>query len=146
MIYVYRRSKAWDWSLNWLTAVHIVRIPVELVLFRLFLDGEIPKLMSFEGYNFDILMGISALLILLYKWRSGSLIQAQWLKIWNWAGIVFLSIIVVLAILSAPLPIQQLAFEQPNVAVLKFPFIYLPAFIVPLVYLSHFLALRELAK
>lgn len=38
-----------------LTYLNIVRIPVELVLFWLFLNKVVPELMTFEGRNFDIL-------------------------------------------------------------------------------------------
>lgn len=60
--------------------------------------------------------------------------------------LIMLTIIVSIAILSAPFPFQQLAFEQPNVAVLRFPYILLPSVIVPLVYLSHFITLKWLAN
>jgi hypothetical protein len=65
------------------------------------------------------------------------------LYFWNIAGVIFLSIIACIAILSAPLPLQQFAFEQPNIALLKFPYVFLPAFIVPLVFTSHFLMLKK---
>jgi hypothetical protein len=54
--------------------------------------------------------------------------------------------IVVTAILYAPLPIQQLAFEQPNIAVMYFPFVYLPGFIVPIVLFSHLVSLKKLMQ
>jgi hypothetical protein len=54
--------------------------------------------------------------------------------------------IVLTAILSAPLPIQQLAFEQPNIAVMYFPFVYLPGFIVPIVLFSHLVSLKKLMQ
>ena len=41
-----------------LTLLHIIRIPVEIVLFWLFEQKMIPQLMTFEGRNFDILSGI----------------------------------------------------------------------------------------
>ena len=44
-----------------LLAIHILRIPVELVLYQLFLLQKIPNLMTFKGWNYDILVGISAL-------------------------------------------------------------------------------------
>jgi len=47
-------------SLTTLTYVHIVRIPVEIVLWWSFLKGRIPVAITFEGMNFDILSGISA--------------------------------------------------------------------------------------
>ena len=46
-----------------LTYLHMVRIPVEIVLYLLFVHGKVPELMTFEGRNFDILSGISATLI-----------------------------------------------------------------------------------
>ena len=39
---------------------------------------------------------------------------------------------------------QQLAFEQPNIAVLRFPYVLLPGIVVPLVGLSHLLHLKQL--
>ncbi|MEO8588377.1 MAG: hypothetical protein ABI432_03335 [Flavobacteriales bacterium] len=46
-----------------LTLVHVVRIPVELVLFALCIYKTIPQGMTFEGSNFDILSGLTAPLI-----------------------------------------------------------------------------------
>ena len=54
--------------------------------------------------------------------------------------------IVVNAILSAPFTFQQFAFDQPNVAVLYFPFVWLPCFIVPVVLFSHLVLIRQLLK
>ncbi|CAM4203153.1 hypothetical protein ZONE111905_07945 [Zobellia nedashkovskayae] len=128
---------------NKLLAVHILRIPVELVLYQLFLGKLIPELMTFTGYNFDILVGVSALIILIYLLITRNKLPKLFVILWNCIGILFLTIIVVIAILSSPLPIQQFAFDQPNIALLKFPYIYLPGYIVPIVYLSHILYIRN---
>ncbi len=130
-------------SLKMLTYLHIVRIPVEIVLFLLFLDKQIPQLMTFEGRNFDILAGISAP-IMAYLVFEKQLLSKKILLIWNFIGLALLLNIVVNAILSAPTPLQQFAFEQPNVAILKFPIVWLPSFIVPVVLLSHLVAIRRL--
>lgn len=126
-----------------LLSVHILRIPVELVLFQLFLQNKIPNLMTFKGWNFDILIGISALVILLYQLTSKRKINRQFLIVWNVIGIVFLMFIVSLAILSSPLPIQQFAFDQPNIGLLEFPFCFLPSCIVPIVLMSHILLIKK---
>lgn len=128
-----------------LIAVHIIRIPVELILYHLYLERKVPLIMTFKGWNYDVVMGISALAIFLYIFRKHRII-IPFLITWNIVGIIFLAIIVVIAILSAPSPIQQLAFEQPNVALLAFPFTLLPAFIVPVVLLSHIITLRALKR
>lgn len=128
---------------DFLLAVHALRLPVELGLYQLYLDGEVPVLMTFKGWNWDIVMGISAILLLFYRLFTGNRLPALFVLVWNAAGVIFLTIIVTIAVLSSPLPFQQLAFEQPNKAVLEFPFVYLPAYIVPVVLLSHVLAIKN---
>jgi hypothetical protein len=65
---------------------------------------------------------------------------------WNLLCLGLLINIVTLAVLSAPFPFQQLAFDQPNIAVLFFPFIWLPAFVVPAVLFAHLVCLRQLFR
>lgn len=131
-------------KLGYLLAIHALRLPVELVLLGLFNQGKIPVTMTFHGWNFDILIGASAVVMLLC-YKLGYRFSATFLIAWNVLGLVMVSFIVVLSILSSPLPIQQLAFEQPNVAVLQFPFVYLPAVVVPIVYVAHILGLYAVA-
>ncbi|MFZ8477569.1 hypothetical protein ACO1MN_15020, partial [Staphylococcus aureus] len=52
-----------SFDLKILTIFHIIRIPVELVLYWLFLHKAIPDLMTFEGRNFDIVSGLTAPLV-----------------------------------------------------------------------------------
>jgi hypothetical protein len=128
-----------------MTLLHVVRIPVEIALYLLAASKFIPELMTFEGYNFDILSGISAIVIYYFvfiKQIGGKSI----LLIWNILCLVLVIIIVVLAILSAPTPFQALAFEQPNIAIAYFPFVWLPSIVVPIVLISHLAAIRQLLK
>ncbi|WP_276482437.1 hypothetical protein [Paraflavitalea pollutisoli] len=132
-----------SWKLQRLTWLHVVRVPVELVLFWLYQHGQVPLLMTFEGSNPDILSGLTAPLIAWLAFRSGSPRRAL-LIAWNLLCLGLLLNIVIRAILSAPTPFQQWGFEQPNIGVLQLPFVWLPAFIVPVVLLSHLAALRQL--
>ena len=130
-------------SLRHLTWVHTIRIGVELLLFQLFVVGQIPEVMTFEGRNWDILAGLTAPLMVFMvfqqkKWSSKALL---W---WNIISLGLLINIVTTAVLSAPFPFQQLGFEQPNVGVLKPTFIWLPGFVVPMVLFSHLAAIRRL--
>ena len=52
-----------------LTLLHAVRVPVELVLFGLYHYQAVPRLMTFEGRNWDILMGLSAPLVYYAAYR-----------------------------------------------------------------------------
>lgn len=125
-----------------LTIIHVVRIPVELVLYLLFVYNAVPKLMTFEGRNLDVLMGIISILVV-YLLAKGK-INKSWLIAWNIIGLFFLFNIVGSALLSAPSPLQKLAFDQPNIAIFYFPFSWLPTFVVPVVLFSHLAALQKL--
>lgn len=132
-------------DLKRLTILHTIRIPVEIVLFFLFIYKAVPELMTFEGRNFDILSGITAPVIFYFAFVRKQF-GRKVLLIWNVICLVLLINIVSNAILSAPFPLQQFAFEQPNIAVLYFPFIWLPCCVVPLVLLSHLAAIRQLSN
>jgi hypothetical protein len=132
-------------DLRKLTLLHAIRIPVELFLFFIFLRKGIPQIMTFEGANPDILSGFTALVMFgvafRYQQRKKTL-----LLVWNFICLGFLINIVTIAILAAPFQFQQLAFDQPNIGVLYFPFTWLPCAIVPLVLLSHLGAIRQLLR
>jgi hypothetical protein len=127
------------------TYLNIVRIPVEIVLFWLFLNKAIPELMTFEGRNFDIIAGITAPFIAYFGLTKNKL-SRQIILIWNFVCLGLLLNIVVNALFSAPSPIQKFAFEQPNIAILNFPFSWLPTFIVPIVLFGHLTSIRQLLK
>lgn len=128
-----------------LTLLHIVRIPVEMVLFGLFLHETVPQLMTFEGRNFDILSGITAPIIYYFGYVRHRLSRKVLLG-WNFICLILLFNIVINAILSAPFQFQQFAFNNPNIAILYFPFIWLPCCIVPLVLFAHIVSIRQLLK
>jgi hypothetical protein len=125
-----------------LTYLNLVRIPVEVVLFWLFLNKAIPELMTFEGRNFDILAGITAPLIA-YFGLTKQKVSRTILLLWNLLCLGLLITIVYHALFSAPSPIQKFAFDQPNIAILYFPFSWLPTFIVPIVLFGHLTSIRK---
>lgn len=126
-----------------LTILHIVRIPVELVLFLLFIQKTIPELMTFEGRNFDILSGITAPIVYYFGFVEKQL-STKIILAWNFICLALLINIVTNAVLSAPFAFQQFGFDQPNIAILHFPFVWLPCCIVPLVLFSHLVSVRKL--
>jgi hypothetical protein len=132
-------------NMKTLTLLHTVRIPVELILFGLFMYKTIPQLMTFEGRNFDIIAGLTAPLIYYYGFVKNKL-NRKVLLAWNFICLALLLNIVSNAVLAAPFPFQQFAFEQPNIAVLYFPYVWLPACVVPLVLFSHLVSIRQLIK
>ena len=105
----------------------------------------VPELMTFEGRNFDILAGITAPFMAYFVFEKKKL-GRQTLLIWNFICLGLLANIVINALLSAPFPFQQFAFEQPNIAILNFPFSWLPTFVVPMVLFGHLVSIRQLIK
>ncbi len=132
-------------SMKILTQLHFVRVLVELILWRLFIYKLVPELMTFEGRNFDILAGLTAPFIAYYGFVKRKL-SNRFMLVWNVICLLLLLNIVINAILSAPSLFQQFAFEQPNIAVLYFPYVWLPSFIVPVVLFSHLVLIRRLMK
>jgi hypothetical protein len=127
-----------------LTLLHIVRIPVELTLYWLAVNKAVPELMTFTGRNFDILAGITAPLIYFICFNGNLVKNRNLLLAWNFICLGLLLNIVINAVLSAPFSFQQFAFDQPNIAVLYFPYVLLPSFIVMIVLFSHLAAIRRL--
>lgn len=126
-----------------ITYLNTVRIAVEVVLLWLFMHKAVPQLMTFEGHNFDILSGITAPIIA-YFGLTKRRFSRNVILIWNLIALALLINIIVNALLSAPSPLQQFAFDQPNIAILHFPFSWLPTFIVPVILFGHLTSIRQL--
>jgi uncharacterized membrane protein len=119
------------------------RIAVELLLLMAFVNGRIPVQMTFEGRNFDILTGILALpagyLLVNRKMYAPRLAVA-----FNVLGLLLLTNILVIAVLSMPTPIRYFMNEPANTLVAQFPFILLPGVLVPIAYTMSIFSLRQL--
>lgn len=129
-------------SLKTLTYFHSIRIAVEIILLLLFQHGTISKYMTFEGTNFDVFSGITAPIVAYLAFRKT--INKKLLLGWNILCLLLLLNVVITSIFAVPSPFQQIAFDQPNIAILYFPFNLLPTVIVPTVLFAHFAAIKKL--
>lgn len=132
-------------NLKTLSYFHSIRIPVEIVLSLLFYQGVVSIYMTIEGTNFDLFSGITASLVAYFAFKSATMNQ-KLLLIWNVVCLLLLLNVVITAVFAFPSPFQKLAFDQPNIAVLYFPFNLLPTFIVPTVLFGHLVAIKRLLK
>ena len=132
-------------NLKTLTLLHAIRIPVELILFLLFTQKAIPEIMTFEGRNFDIIAGITSPVVYYLAFIKNK-IGPQALLAWNVFCLGLLINIIVHAVLSLEIPIQQFGFDQPNRAILSFPFTWLPSVVVPIVLFAHCAAIQRLVS
>lgn len=143
LLFFTRKSMLDGFDTKILTLLHLVRIPVELGLYYLYLQRVVPELMTFEGRNFDIVCGLTAPFVYYFGYIKNTL-SRKIVMVWNVLCLLSLANIVSTAVLSAPFPIQQFAFDQPNVALLYFPFVWLPCCIVPIVLFAHLVSIRRL--
>ncbi len=124
--------------LSFLVILHIIRIPVELVLWWLAEEKFIPIELTFEGRNFDILSGLTAPVIYYLYFMKRSINRKVFVA-WNVCALALLFIIVIQAVLATPY-FEVLYQNSPNIAVAYFPIIWLPAIVVPIVLFSHITA------
>jgi hypothetical protein len=128
---------------QWLVFMQSFRIVVELLLWIAFLRGLLPKQMTFEGRNYDIIAGVLSLFtgILILKrvswWKAAAII-------YNIIGILLLTNIIVIAVLSMPGPLRYFMNEPSSSIVSEFPFIYLPGILVVTAAALHIWSLRQL--
>jgi hypothetical protein len=118
------------------------RVAVELFLHQLWSKGLVPGMMTYEGGNFDIAIGLSAPLLAWLHARGR--LGTKALLAWNIAGLLTLANVAVRAIFTAPGPLQLIYAEVPNRAVGMFPYIYIAGLFAPLAVLMHVLAIRAL--
>jgi hypothetical protein len=128
---------------GWLLYFQSFRVLMEFILWLAFLDNIIPVQMTFEGLNYDILVGLTAPVFAYFcftrkKWSRTVAI------VWNFFGLALLLNIVVISILSALVPFRIFMNEPANTFVASIPFVWLPAFIVPMAYWVHIVSIKQL--
>jgi hypothetical protein len=136
------RALAAGLPLAWLVGYQAFRIPVELWLHQGWVEGVFPERMTYSGLNFDIVTGITAVIVALLVQRGVA--GRRLVFAWNVLGLVLLANIVTIAILSAPIPFQLFEEGPPNLYVTGFPGVWLPAVLVQAALLGHLLVFRRL--
>ena len=128
----------------WLVAFQGFRVLVEVFLHQMYSEGIVPEQMTYSGLNFDILAGLSAMMMgyQLSKKKVGP----KAVFIWNVLGLALLINIVVIAILSMPLPIRMFDDEPANTFVAYVPYVWLPTFHVQAALFGHLLVFRALKR
>ena len=120
------------------------RIAVEWLLHRLYLEGSVPVQMTWSGRNFDVISGITGLLLGLALLRWKKVPRAVVLG-WNVLGLALLANIVVIAVLSTP-ALHRFPEGPPNLLPAVFPWVWLPSFLVQVALGSHLLVFRRLRR
>jgi hypothetical protein len=127
-----------------LIGMQAFRVGVELFIHQLWIEGLVPKMLTFAGANVDIYIGASAFVIawLTMRGRSGQRLAL----LWNVLGLLSLVNVLARAVLTAPGPLNLIHVEVPNRMIGRFPFMFIPGFFVPLAVVLHVLAIRSIAS
>lgn len=132
-------------NIRQLTLIHTLRIAVELVLFWLFVNHAAPKAMTYEGRNFDIFSGLTAPVIYYFGFVKKRL-NKQIIIAWNLICLGLLLNAVTIGVSSAIQTPQMAGNVKTSIAIQYFPFILLPAFLVPIILFSHIATIRQLLQ
>ena len=127
-----------------LVGLQAFRLPLELLMHQTTLAGVMPEQMTYSGRNFDIITGITA--VLLATWlRTGRPPKSVVLG-WNLIGLLLLANIVAVAVLSTPqFAVFGAAPERLNTFVARAPYVLLPAVMVLAAWAGHLVVFRALA-
>lgn len=137
----YGRRLAATLPVWWLVLVQAFRFPLELAMHGMYEHGVMPVQMSFSGRNFDIVTGITAVVVArLAAARRGGV---RLVLAWNVLGLLLLTNVVVIAVLSTP-PIAYFGPNRLNVWVTYPPYVWLPAVMVLVALAGHLLIFRAL--
>jgi hypothetical protein len=116
------------------------RLPLELVMHRAVAAGIMPNVMSFTGYNFDIVTGATALPLALYAWRRP---LPRWLLVvWNVTGQLLLFVVAAVALAASPI-FRAFGDDQLNVWVTQFPYVWIAVMVAAALF-GHVVTVRKL--
>jgi hypothetical protein len=118
------------------------RIVMELILWALAVQGRVPYLITFEGRNVDILIGLTAWAVARYCFVLRTW-PARVATLWNVAGLLILANVVFHAYLSAPTALRIFFTHPPTAFIGTLPYVWLPTFLVPLAVWLHAASLMK---
>ncbi len=127
---------------NWPVTMQSFRVGVELFLWWAFINQLLPRQMTFEGFNMDILVGLTApaVSLLWLRWKE----YPKLVIAWNIVGLLILFNIVIIAILSMPTPMRYFDNEPANTLVASFPWVMLPGILVALAFFLHIFSIKQM--
>lgn len=130
--------------LQWLVGVQFYRVAGALFLIA-WLQDDIPAEFALPAGIGDVAVGLLAPFVALTLARNG--VQRAWPAVIGWCtlGIVDLVVAVACGFLTAPSTIQQLALDNPNVAITSYPLVLIPIFAVPVSIILHVYVIARLA-
>lgn len=116
------------------------RAPLEWLMHRAADEGVMPVQMSYSGWNFDVVTGLTALPVAWLLRRGG---RPLLLAAWNTLGTLLLANILTIAVASTPM-IAAFGPDRLNTWVAYSPFVFLPTVMVLWALVGHLVIWRAL--
>ncbi|MDG3002300.1 hypothetical protein [Paludisphaera mucosa] len=122
-------------------ALQTFRVAVELAFWRLHAEGVAPVQVTFEGRNFDALVGLSAPFV-----AAG--IASGWIGpratiAWNLFGLAMLANAIATVATSSPGPLHLAWPGEPFAAIAAWPVVWIPALLAPVGIFLHVVSIRQ---
>lgn len=121
-----------------LVAFQSFRLPLELLMHQAAVQGVMPPQMTFTGWNFDIVTGVTAIIVAALGAPRRLVIA------WNVLGSVLVVTIVTIALVSSPMFKAFGDGAAVNTFVAHFPYVWLPAVMVMFAFAGHVMIFRRL--
>lgn len=126
-----------------LVGLQCFRIPVEVLLATLATRRLLAIEMTYYGRNFDVLEGVTAVVLAIWLRRSGEEPLRLIVLAWNLMGLSLVTLVLVHGLLSVPYPSQLLHLTVPTFIIAYFPVVWLLTVLVPIAYLLHLVSIRR---
>jgi hypothetical protein len=122
-------------------ALQAFRVGVELAFWRLHMEGVAPVQVTFEGRNFDALVGLTAPVV-----AAG--IAASWVGprmtiAWNLFGLAMLANAIGTVATSTPGQLHMSWPGEPFTAIAAWPVVWIPALLAPIGIFLHIVSIRQ---
>jgi hypothetical protein len=131
-----------DLPLRLLVGFQAFRIAVEFALHEAVEQGIAPPTLTWTGTNWDMVPGVTALLLIPFVER----LDRRTLQAWNLTMASVLVVTVATSLLAAPTPFRLIQGDPANVFIAGFPFVWLPMILVPSAWLGHIVLYRRLRR
>jgi hypothetical protein len=129
--------------LHLLVGVQIYRVIGVLFLIA-YAQDDMPAQFALPAGIGDILVGLTAVIVAVVLLKHGEQRARPTVLAWCAFGILDLVVAVATGLLTAPSPIQQLALDAPNAAIVSYPFVLTPTFVVPVSIMLHLYVIARL--
>ncbi len=127
---------------SWPIYYQSFRVIVETLLHYTFLAAIIPASATFNGLNFDIIMGITAPFVAYFFIKNNQ--QNRWVKWWNILGILMILFVAFIVASSIYFP-GLWGANKPLVdfTFIEMPYLLLAGFLAPSAIIVHFISLMQ---